>query len=223
MGGQYEEKDIVSYKPEYSWNYEFGGHFSCAEGVVRGDFALFWIDVEDQQLTVFPDAEATGRMMTNAGRTRSLGGEFAMQLHPTSNLQFDLAYGYTEATFRRYADGKTSYRGNYVPYVPRHTLSCGVTWSIPTGVDWLGDLVLHGGMRSVGSIYWDEANTVKQPFYTLFDASVRFEHKRYTLDFWGKNLADKSYDIFFFESIGNRFVQRGKPQIFGVTISVNIL
>ncbi len=223
MGGEYEEKDIVSYKPEYSWNYEFGGHFSCADGLVRGDLALFWIEVEDQQLTVFPDANSTGRMMTNAGRTRSLGGEFAMQIRPTSNFEIDLAYGYTHATFRRYNDGKEDFAGNFLPYVPRQTLSTGFTWTIPTGVAWLGDVVLHGGMRSTDKIYWNEANTLSQPFYTLFDASVRIEHKNYAIDLWGKNLGDKSYDIFYFESIGNRFVQRGKPQIFGITLSVTIL
>lgn len=221
QGGESEEKDIVSYKPEYSWNYEIGGHFSCADGLVRGDLALFWIEVEDQQLTVFPDADATGRMMTNAGRTRSVGGEFSMQVHPTSNLQFDLAYGYTKATFRRYADGKADYRGKRVPYVPEQTLSAGATWTIPTGVAWLGDLVLHGGLRHTGTIYWDEANSVKQSPYTLFDASIRFEHERYTVDFWGKNLGDKAYDLFYFESIGNRFVQRGRPQVFGATVSIN--
>lgn len=220
MGGEYEEKDIFSYKPEYSWNYEVGGHFSCADGIVRGDFALFWIDVEDQQLTVFPDADATGRMMTNAGRTRSLGGEYAMQLHPTSNLQLDFAYGYTEATFRRYADGKADYKGKCVPYVPDQTLSAGITWTIPTGVKWLGDVVLHGGLRHTGTIYWDEANSVRQSPYTLFDASVRIEHPHYAIDFWGKNLGDKCYDVFYFESIGNRFVQRGKPQVFGATVSI---
>ncbi len=220
QGGEYEEKDIVSYKPEYSWNYEFGGHFSCAEGVVRGDFALFLIDVEDQQLTIFPDADATGRMMTNAGRARSVGGEAAIQLHPTSNLQFDLSYGYTKATFRRYSDGKADYRNKRVPYVPEQTLAAGVTWSIPTGTELFGTIVLHGGLRGVGDIYWDEANTVKQPFYTLFDASIRLEHEHCSIDFWGKNLADKRHDLFYFESIGNRFVQRGKPQYFGVTISV---
>lgn len=220
MGGEYEEKDIFSYKPEYSWNYEVGGHFSCADGIVRGDFALFWIDVEDQQLTVFPDADATGRMMTNAGRTRSLGGEYAMQLHPTSNLQLDFAYGYTEATFRRYADGKADYKGNRVPYVPDQTLTAGITWTIPTGVKWLGDVVLHGGLRHTGTIYWDEANSVRQSPYTLFDASVRIEHPHYAIDFWGKNLGDKCYDVFYFESIGNRFVQRGKPQVFGATVSI---
>lgn len=221
MGREYEVKDIVSYKPEYSWNYEFGGHFSCAEGMIRGDVALFWIDVEDQQLTVLPDAQSTGRMMTNAGRTRSIGAEVAMQIRPTSNLEIDLAYGYTEAKFRNYTDGKNDYRDNYVPYVPRHTLSAGLTWTIPTGVAWLGDVVLYGGVNNTGKIYWNEANTMRQGAYTLFNASVRIEHDRYTLDFWGRNLGDKQYDIFYFESIGNRFVQRGRGQIFGVTFSLN--
>ncbi len=228
QGGESEEKDIVSYAPEYSWNYEIGGHFSCADGVVRGDMALFWIDVDDQQLTVFPDADATGRMMTNAGRTRSLGGEIAMQVRPTSNLSFDVAYGYTEATFRDYETGQLddegqpiNYRNNYVPYVPRHTLTAGITWTIPTGVAWLGDVVLYGGLSNTGKIYWDEANTIRQGAYTLFNASVRIEHERYSLDFWGRNLGDKSYDVFYFESIGNRFVQRGRPQVFGVTLNVN--
>lgn len=222
MGGTYEEQDIMSYKPEYSWNYELGGHFSCAEGAIRGDFALFMIDCRDQQLTVLADASSTGRMMTNAGRTRSLGGEVALLFKPWRSLDIDLAYGYTEATFRDYIDGENNYRGNYVPFAPRHTLTAGLTWTIPTGVKWLGDVVLHGGMKGIGKIYWNEENNAHQPFYTTFNASVRLEHKNYSLDFWGQNLTDKEADIFYFESIGNRFVQRGRPRVLGVTLRINI-
>lgn len=222
QGGKYEERDIVSYKPEYSWNYEVGGHFLCADGIVRGDFSLFWIDCRDQQLTVLADASATGRMMTNAGRTRSLGGEFSILVRPHRNLDLNLTYGYTNATFRRYIDGENDYRGNYVPFAPQHTLSASVDWTIPTGVKWLGDVILHGGMRGVGKIYWNEANTVSQPYYTTFNASVRLEHKNYAIDFWGENLADKQFDVFYFESIGNRFVQRGRGRVLGVTLSINI-
>lgn len=222
MGGAYEEKDIMSYDPEYSWNYEVGGHFLCADGIVRGDFSLFMIDCRDQQLTVLADASATGRMMTNAGRTRSLGGEFSILVRPHRNLDLNLAYGYTNATFRRYIDGENNYRGNYVPFAPQHTLSASVDWTIPTGVKWLGDVILHGGMRGVGKIYWNEANTVSQPYYTTFNASVRLEHKNYAIDFWGENLADKQFDVFYFESIGNRFVQRGRGRVLGVTLSINI-
>lgn len=222
MGGAYEEKDIMSYDPEYSWNYEVGGHFLCADGIVRGDFSLFWIDCRDQQLTVLADASATGRMMTNAGRTRSLGGEFSILVRPHRNLDLNLAYGYTNATFRHYIDGEADYRGNYVPFAPQHTLSTSIDWTIPTGVKWLGDVILHGGMRGVGKIYWNEANTVSQPYYTTFNASVRLEHKNYAIDFWGENLADKQFDVFYFESIGNRFVQRGRGRVLGITLSINI-
>ena len=218
----YDVDEVVSYRPEQSWNYELGGHFSCAEGSVRGDFALFWIDCRDQQLTVFPAGLSTGRMMTNAGRTRSRGAEVSLRILPVRNLSLDAAYGFTDARFVRFDDGQGDYAGNRIPYAPQHTLAAGVTWTIPTGVEWLGDVVLHGGMRGAGSIEWNEANTRRQPFYALVDASVRLEHRRYTLDLWCRNASGTRYDIFYFKSIGNEFVQRGRPRTLGVTLSVNI-
>ena len=133
FGTVYDADKVVSYEPEYSWNYELGGHFSCMEGAVRGDFALFYIDCRDQQLTIFPEGTTTGRMMTNAGRTRSFGGELSLQVSPWQNLDINAAYGYTNAKFVRYNDGKTDYKGNYLPYAPQHTLSANGAWTIPTG------------------------------------------------------------------------------------------
>ena len=212
-----EEQDVLSYKPEYSWNYELGGHFSCADGIVRGDIALFYIDCRDQQLTVFPDGNATGRMMTNAGKTRSWGVEYAMQYTPWRNGDLHLSYGYTNARFVRYDDGQADYSGNFVPYAPQHTLSTSFVQRFATGVNWLGDLVLQAGVRGTGKTYWNEENSVEQPFYALFDASVRIEHARYSIDFWGRNLANRAYDVFYFKSMGNEFVQRGRPRTFGIT------
>ena len=217
-----EQSDILSYKPEYSWNYELGGHFSCMEGAVRGDFALFYIDCRDQQLTVFPAGQSTGRMMTNAGRSRSWGAEWAMQVTPVRNLDVNLAYGYTNAKFIRYIDGENDYSGNYVPYAPQHTLNFSVLKRFETPVRWLGDIVLQAGMRGTGKLYWNEENSVAQPFYALFDASVRIEHAKYTIDFWGRNLLNTNHDVFYFKSIGHEFVQRGRPRTFGITLSINI-
>ena len=55
-----------------------------------------------------------------------------------------------------------------------------MAWSIPTGIGWLGDVVLAAGARGVGPIRWNEQNTLTQPFYVLLDASVRLEHPHYT-------------------------------------------
>ena len=222
FGTAYDVDKVVSYKPEYSWNYEFGGHFSCMDGAVRGDFALFYIDCRDQQLTVFPEGTTTGRMMTNAGRTRSLGGELSLQISPWRNLDVNAAYGYTDARFVRYNDGKQDFRDNRLPYAPQHTLAARAAWTIPTGVSWLGDVVLQAGVRCAGRIWWNEENSLSQPFYALAEASVRFEQKHYSIDVWSRNLGDEKYDVFYFKSIGNEFVQRGRPQTFGITLNINL-
>ena len=230
-GIPYEEPDLMSYKPEYSWNYELGGHFSCMDGAVRGDFALFYIDVRDQQITVFPEGQTTGRMMTNAGRTRSLGAEAALQVSPWRQLDINLAYGYTDARFVKYEttvkdDAGTpvriSYKDNRIPYAPQHTFSARAVWTLPTGVAWLGDLVLQAGVRGTGRIWWNEANSLSQPFYALLDASVRLEHARYSIGLWGRNLAGTSYDVFYFKSVGNEFVQCGRPRTLGITLNIHI-
>ena len=222
FGTVYDADKVVSYEPEYSWNYELGGHFSCMEGAVRGDFALFYIDCRDQQLTIFPEGTTTGRMMTNAGRTRSFGGELSLQVSPWQNLDINAAYGYTNARFVRYNDGKTDYKGNYLPYAPQHTLAATGAWTIPTGVPWLGNIVLQAGVRCAGRIWWNEENSLSQPFYALTEASLRFEQKHYSVDIWGRNLADAGYNVFYFKSIGNEFVQRGRPRTFGITLNINL-
>ena len=221
-GLTYEEPDLMSYKPEYSWNYEFGGHFSCLDGTVRGDFALFWIDVRDQQLTVFPEGQTTGRMMTNAGRTRSRGAELSLQISPRHDLDLNVAYGYTNARFLRYCSGNDDYAGKRVPYAPQHTFSAAATWSRPTGFGWLGDVVVQAGVQGAGPIEWNEENSLREPFYALVNASIRFEHRRWSLGVWGRNLTGTDYNVFYFKSIGNEFVQRGRPRSFGITLTLNI-
>ena len=216
-----EDPDRMSYRPEYSWNFEFGGHFSCMEGAVRGDFALFWIEVRDQQLTVFPEGQTTGRMMANAGRTRSRGAELSLQFSPWRDLDLNLNYGYTDARFLCYRSGQEDYAGKRVPYAPEHTFAATATWSRPTGVDWLGDVVLQAGVQGAGTIAWNEENSLTEPFYALLNATVRLEHRRWSIGVWGRNLTGSVYNVFYFKSIGHEFVQRGRPRTFGVTFTLN--
>ena len=230
-GLDYDEPERISYEPEYSWNYELGGRFSAQDGRIQGDFALFWIDCRNQQLTVFPDGQTTGRMMTNAGRTRSRGIEGSVRAEPLRTLEIDLAYGFTDARFRRYrttvedADGaplRVDYRGNRIPYAPRHTLAAGAQWTLHTGRTWPERVALRADLKGTGHIEWNEENTRRQRFYMLAGVSLRLEHDRYSLTLWCRNLADERYDVFYFKSIGNEFVQRGLPRTAGITLNINL-
>ena len=42
-----------------------------------------------------------------------------------------------------------------------------------------------------------------------------------TVEAWAENLTGTKFDVFYFESMGNRFVQKGKPRRFGVTLRLN--
>ncbi|MBQ9077735.1 MAG: TonB-dependent receptor [Muribaculaceae bacterium] len=221
LGMKYDVDDVVGYKPEKSWNYEVGSHLSLFDGRMDIDAAAFYIDCRDQQLTMFPDGTTTGRIMTNAGKTRSAGVELTIGYRPDDRWAFNASYGYTDARFVEFDNGKGDFADNRIPYSPSNTLFAGVTYSLPVRSPWLDRVRLNVNVRSVGDIYWDEANSVKQPFYSMLGVSMRLEHDKYSLDLWGENLTDTDYKTFYFVSIGNGFYQSGKPCRVGVTLRMN--
>ena len=224
IGAAYDINDIVGYKPEKAWNYEIGGHFESANRRVRGDLALFYIDCRDRQMTIFPDVTTTGRIMTNAGKTRSVGAEASMGVNFTDNLGMNLSYGYCDARFVRYNDGKADYKDKHVPYCPQHTLFAQAfyTYNFKGDSDWAQSITLDASLKGTGEIYWNEANTQRQPFYALLGSSITLAGKHYSLQLWGQNLTGTRYNTFYFVSISHEFLQRGRGRMMGATLRINI-
>ncbi|MDE6094614.1 MAG: TonB-dependent receptor [Muribaculaceae bacterium] len=218
IGAQYDIDDVVSYKPEKSWNYEIGSHLSFPEARIEVGLAAFFIDCRDQQLTMFPNGTTTGRIMTNAGRTHSFGGEITVKGNITDYISLSGSYGYTNARFRRFSDGINDYKGNCLPYAPRNTLFLQGVWIVPTDISVLGNISFDVNMRGTGRIFWNESNTESQDFYALLGASVTFGTDDLNLQLWGKNLTDTRYYTFYFMSMGNEFLQRGRGPEIGVTL-----
>ena len=214
--------EIVTYKPEYSWNYEVGAHAATADGRLVAEAALFYIDCRDQQLTVFPEGQTTGRMMTNAGKTRSFGGEISAKASPFEKFDVSLSYGYTNARFVEFRSGKSDYAGQYVPYAPQHTAAARANYEIEIPTKWLERITLGVGYKGVGPIYWNEENTLRQDYYSLLEGSVRFAGPHYAVELWGRNLTNTRYAVFHFESISHPFLQMGRPRTFGATLSINL-
>lgn len=218
----YSAEDIISYKPEYSWNYEIGTHLNSSNRKLEADLSLFYIDCRDQQLTVFPDDMVTGRLMTNAGHSRSYGAEFAGRAQ-VGDFSFNASYGYTNAKFITYDDGEEDYSGNYIPYAPQHTFYAGVDYKLDINYKKILESILFNiNTNGAGRIYWNESNSLSQPLYALLGAEVRFMGENYTLSLWGSNICNKEYNTFYFMSMGNKFVQQAKPRRYGVTININI-
>lgn len=222
--GNKSEIDASStvYRPETNWTYELGTHLSpLDDGSMSISAALFFIDCRNQQLTVFPKGLSTGRMMSNAGCSHSYGGEFALR-YSLGRVTVDAAYGYAYATFQRYESGSDDYSGNHLPLAPRETFSANVSYNIPVPRSFANFLILNIGWNGVGRIYWNEDNTLSQPFYDLWSASLSWEKGHFGASLWGKNLLDEKYNTFYFKSIGNNFFAQGKPLQAGISLHLNL-
>lgn len=221
-----EAESSTTYKPEQTWNYEIGTHLNLLEGRLHTDAALFWLETKDQQISRFAP-NGLGRETANAGKSRSIGAEIALTATIVSDLTLNASYGYTYATFRDYIGNEKvngeiqeiSYNGKYVPFVPKHTMNLGGQYTFRLRPNhWLDRIALNANYSGNGRIYWTEQNNVSQPFYATLNGRLSFQKGNAQIDFWVRNALDKEYASFYFESMGNGFMQQGRPVQGGIEI-----
>lgn len=210
------------YLPEYTWSYEAGAHLNFFDGRLQTDVTAFMSNIENLQLSQM-SATGMGRIITNAGRSRSAGVEFTLRARPVSALTLLATYGYTHATFRAYhivdADGTDiNFRGNYVPYMPQHTCNFEAAYTFPLRHRTWRSLTVGSNVSAAGRIYWNEANTRWQDLYALLGARVALSSRHLDLQVWGKNLTNTRYNTFWFESAGRGYEQHGRPLQVGVDV-----
>jgi outer membrane receptor protein involved in Fe transport len=216
-----EAKSAVEYKPEYTWNYELGTHLSLFDGKLQADFAAFYMQTYDQQLSQMAES-GLGRITVNAGESESYGVEANFVASLNRHLQLNASYGYTEATFVKYNAGAgEDYSGNYVPFVPRHTMNIGGSYSFFFNNSWAQSLTLGANCSGVGKIYWTEANNASQDFYATLNGYISLKAKAVQIDLWGRNLTDNDYTTFYFETMGRGYEQRCKPLQVGVDVRLH--
>ena len=221
-------KEATRYKPEYSWNYEVGSHLTLWEGRLWADLSAFYMDMHDQQISQFA-ASGLGRTTLNAGKSRSYGGEIALRASLTDGLSMHANYGYTYATFTDYVEYtkdkngnlqvKADYNGKYIPFVPQHTLNIGGEYAISCRPnEFINRVVLQANYNAAGRIYWTERNDVSQAFYGTLNGRVNVEKGNASISFWARNLLNKDYAAFYFETMNRGFKQEGRPIQFGVDL-----
>lgn len=209
----------VVYRPEYSWNYEVGTHLNLLDRRLQVDAAAFLVMTRDQQISRFAPS-GLGRMMVNAGRSRNAGAELTALWRPDQHWTLTGNYGFTHAKFTDYDAGDGhDYTGNFVPFVPRHTmrLDAAYAWLL-SGRHGVEGVTLGADCSGAGSIYWTEANNVRQDFYPLLGARLVVDTKWATFQLWGKNLTSTRYNTFYFESAGRGFEQHGRPLQVGIDV-----
>ncbi|MBR5391983.1 MAG: TonB-dependent receptor plug domain-containing protein [Prevotella sp.] len=223
--------ETIAYKPEESWNYEIGTHLNLFGGSTHFDLALYYMQIRNQQLSIMEPNSNYGRIMVNAGKSHSCGLEATLRGKAIDNaLDWAVTYAFTNAKFDEYqhtVGGSTSpntdifagdYDGNYVPFVPQHTLSAMVDWHI-------GKFTIGANMNGQGKTWWDEANTYAQKFYAVAGAHADYDFGPVIVSLWGRNLTDTKYNTFAVQSSAaggtHYFSQRANPLQVGIDFRIH--
>lgn len=222
----------ISYKPETSWNYEAGTHLNLFDHTVQFDFAAFFMQIHNQQLSVMAGNYGYGRMMVNAGRSYSCGIETTLRGQAfNERLDWGVTYGLTHAAFKDYKDSVkvngvytlADYKNKRVPYVPMHTLSVRADYRFPFTTGCLKAIVLGANVYAQGKTYWDEGNTYAQKFYAVTGAHLDADFADLKISLWGRNLTNTKYNTFAIQSAATgetlTFAQQGNPFQCGVDVN----
>lgn len=227
-------RETISYKPEESWNYEFGTHLNLFDGKLHADLAGYYMQIRNQQLSVMATQYGFGRAMVNAGKSYSCGVEASLRGNALDNhLGWNLSYGYTHAAFKDYTDsvavdGQTvevSYKDKRVPFIPEHTFSASADYRIDFGGA-LHSLTFGINATAQGKTYWDNDNLYAQKFYAVMGARVDADFGPVVVSLWGRNLTDTNYNTFATESrmagFTNYYANRGLPRQVGIDLRLHL-
>lgn len=217
----FEREEDRTFEPETSWNYEIGAKHPFVDKRFSAEFILFWIDWRNQQIYQML-ATQNGQLLRNAGKSVSKGVEVSLQGNPMNGLMFQINYGYTHATFKKYEDERKgiNYNGNHLPLVPKHTLAVGVDYTIFNPCRLIERLTFSANYTGTGSIYWKEDNRKKQDSYGLLNGKVSASKGIVTLVLWAKNITNTQYNTYYFESGGNGLAQAGRPFTLGGNVQI---
>lgn len=215
-----------TFDPEYSNNYEVGYKAQAWGNRLSLGAAAFLIQWQDLQFfnLVAPFTYAR----ENVGDAQSSGLELEASVIPVKGLRIDGSWGFAATEYKDFTlqrvnfltgeETATRIGGNKLSNAPSQTLFLAVQYTLPVAKKL--NAVLRGEARNIGEFYTDIQNTLRQPGYTLLNASIGLNYGRFGLSLWGQNLSDERYLAFGnADTSFGRSVRTAAPRTFGATLS----
>ncbi len=217
---RYSSVEIITYKPETNINLEVGSHYS--KNNLQLNCSLFSIHGINQQITIMPEGNGTGRMMSNAGKVQSMGIECS-GIYDWRRWRVSIDYGFTNAKYIDYQyNDSINYKGNHLPYAPKNTIATTISYKLPINKKHLESITFCTQYRGVGMIYWNDENTLSQPIYSLLSSTITITCKRLNFSVFCQNLTDTEYHTFYFKSVSRSFYADGTPRLIGIQTTLNM-
>lgn len=149
---------------------------------------------------VAPTLADCGSYSVQTGEVRVRGLEFEGKVSLTDKLNASVGYAYMDAEVTASNDG---YQGMVPTNTPRHMASAWLDYTFGEGA--LNGLSIGSGVRYIGGMYADDANTTKIPAYTLVDAKLSYDLGALTQKMNGARLAVSVTNLADRKAVGGCF------------------
>lgn len=209
-----------SFDTETSWTYEAGYKSSWLEDRLIFNAAVFYIDWDDLQLSLFD--LASGGYISNAGEATSQGFELELTVKVTEGVDVFAGFGYTDAESDKFIDQfGADVSGNNLAFVPETTFNVGaqINGELGNGTQWFA----RGEYVNIGTYYLDAGNREKESF-SLANFRVGLQWDNIRVEGWIRNAFDDEYVLVAFQPDPfdpTTFVgENGAPRTMGVTVSI---
>lgn len=209
---------LYPFDPEFSNNIEIGSKNVMFGNRLSVNVSLFYVKVNDAQVPslVLPDAFTVTK---NAGKLTSTGVDLHISATPVKGFQLEYNLGLNDAT---YDELKVPQNGEEVDlggkrqiFTPTVTSMAALQYGYDLGK---ARLVVRGEWMLLGKQYFDLANTISQPRYSVFNTRLGVVVRKFEVMFWGRNLFDETYIAYAYDFGATHL---GNPENYGVSLRVN--
>jgi iron complex outermembrane recepter protein len=211
-----------SYNAEYSDNIEIGSKHTFLNNRFKSNFTWFFTNWKDIQTPTYIPGFQT--VIQNAGSLFSQGFEWEMSGVVAKGLQVDVAWAWTDATFKNlevanpFAPKNENFKDKKQIFTPESMINLAAQYNRPLGKKYPMELMLRANWQHIGETFFNLANTVRQQPYTMLNAQVALLTKNFDVILWGKNLGDTVYLGYGYTFPGINPVSLGNPRSVGLTL-----
>jgi len=175
----------------------------------KGSATLAAYDIRRKNIATQDPANSALTVLV--GEQSSRGVELALGLQPTPRWSLQGNLSYVDARYERFVQGGVSLAGRTPTNTPAVVANLWVSYAFTP------ELQASVGVRHVGKVYADAANTVNWPGYTLLDLGLSWKVNRaVTLVGRIRNATDRLYAA----NVGTAFAYLGAPRTADLSLRV---
>lgn len=209
----------LPYEPETVINYEAGIKSEFADGRVRLNGAIFYMDYKDLQVE-FTNDQCLCNIVSNASDAKIQGIEFELTAVPAESLLVWFNGTILDTEYQDYVISTGDFSGNQLQRTPEQQFTVGAEYSMDVG-GFEDGLQFRVNYAWQDKMPWAHTNVSFEDSYGFLDARIGLApaNRPWAVSVWGKNLTDEDVRANVIEFLGGDVGLYTPPRTYGVELS----